>query len=60
MKFEDKIARLEEISELIKNGDVDFETQIKIYREGSALALEIENELKKAQQIIEEIDNLPQ
>ncbi|MDC7236129.1 MAG: exodeoxyribonuclease VII small subunit [Spirochaetales bacterium] len=55
MKFEDKIKRLEEISEIIKNSGADFDEQLKLYKEGSALAQEVEAELDKAEQLIEEI-----
>lgn len=60
MKFENKIKRLEEISEIIKSGAVDFDEQLKLYEEGSALAGEIEKELEKAEQIIEEIKDTDQ
>lgn len=55
MKFEKKIKRLEEITEIIKSASVDFDEQLKLYKEGAALAGEIEKELDKAEQLIEEI-----
>ena len=55
MKFENKIKRLEEITEIIKTAAVDFDEQLKLYEEGSGLAEEIEKELDKAEQMIEEI-----
>lgn len=57
MKFENKIKRLEEITEIIKTAAVDFEEQLKLFKEGSGLAREIEEELNKAEQIIEEISD---
>ncbi len=57
MKFENKIKRLEEIGEIIKTGAVDFDEQLKLYREGTALADEIDKELNNAEQIIEEISS---
>ncbi|MDC7240681.1 MAG: exodeoxyribonuclease VII small subunit [Spirochaetales bacterium] len=57
MKFENKIKRLEEIGEIIKTGAVDFDEQLKLYKEGTSLAGEIEKELDKAEQIIEEISS---
>jgi exodeoxyribonuclease VII small subunit len=55
MKFENKIKRLEEITEIIKTAAVDFDEQLKLYKEGSLLAEEVEQELDKAEQMIEEI-----
>lgn len=55
MKFENKIKRMEEITEIIKTAAVDFDEQLKLYKEGSLLAEEIEKELDKAEQMIEEI-----
>lgn len=55
MKFENKIKRMEEITEIIKTSAVDFDEQLKLYQEGSDLAKEIEQELDKAEQMIEEI-----
>lgn len=55
MKFENKIKRLEEITEIIKTAAVDFDEQLKLYKEGSLLAEEVEQELDKAEQLIEEI-----
>ncbi|MBF9017669.1 MULTISPECIES: exodeoxyribonuclease VII small subunit [unclassified Oceanispirochaeta] len=55
MKFEKKIKRLEEITEIIKTAAVDFDEQLKLYKEGSGLAQEIEKELDSAEQMIEEI-----
>lgn len=57
MKFEDKMKRLEEIAELIKSEDTDFDRQLDLFKEGSVLSADIEKELEKAQQLIEEIQN---
>jgi len=55
MNFEDKMARLEEIAELIKSGTPEFSQQLKLFKEGAALSEEIEKELAGAELIIEEI-----
>ncbi len=55
MNFEEKMTRLEEIAAQIKESQVDFPQQLKLFKEGSALAREVEKELADAEQIIEEI-----
>ncbi len=60
MNIEEKISRLEEISRGIKDSETSFEDQLKLYREGALLAGEIEKELEKAEQIIEEISSATQ
>ncbi|WP_168203367.1 exodeoxyribonuclease VII small subunit [Oceanispirochaeta crateris] len=55
MKFEQKMNRLEEISELIKSGEPEFSQQLELYKEGAVLAEEIEKELEKAELLIQEI-----
>jgi exodeoxyribonuclease VII small subunit len=55
MNFEEKMKRLEEIAGVIREGSIDFSRQIELFREGKALAEELEKELERAEQIIEEI-----
>ncbi len=57
MNFEEKMSRLEEIAELIKSGTPDFSTQLDLFREGAALSEDLEKELARAEQIIEEIES---
>ena len=56
MNFEEKMKRLEEIAASIRDGSIEFSKQMELFREGSVLAEELEEELAKAEQIIEEID----
>lgn len=60
MNFEDKMKRLEEIAGAIREGSVDFGRQMELFKEGKALADELEKELEKAEQIIEEISRKDQ
>ncbi len=55
MNFEQKMKRLEEIAAQIRESRVDFPEQLKLFREGSRLASEVEKELAEAEQIIQEI-----
>ncbi len=55
MSFEEKMKRLEEIAVLIREGTIDFSRQMELFKEGSVLAGELEKELEKAEQLIEEI-----
>jgi len=55
MTFEEKMVRLEKIAELIKSGTPEFSQQLDLFKEGASLSDEIEEELTKAEQIIEEI-----
>ncbi|MDA3956990.1 exodeoxyribonuclease VII small subunit [Oceanispirochaeta sp.] len=60
MTFEEKMKRLEEISEQIKSGAVDFTDQLDLYKEGATLAEDIEKELSQAEHLIEEIGDSDQ
>ncbi len=60
MKFEEKMLRLEEIARLMKDEGVSFEEQIKLYQEGAGLSKDLEGELKRAEQLVEEISLPPE
>jgi exodeoxyribonuclease VII small subunit len=50
--FEDSLQRLEEIVELMENGDVDLDSSVKLYKEGVDLSLFCAGKLKEAEQEI--------
>lgn len=52
MTFEEKMDRIGEIIELIKENKLDLEESCKLYEEAKILAKEIEEELKKAEEKI--------
>lgn len=61
-KFEDKIKELEEIIEVLENGDISLDDSIKKYTEAMKLVKECDSELKnietKVNKIITENGNL--
>ncbi|MDR0249631.1 MAG: exodeoxyribonuclease VII small subunit [Oscillospiraceae bacterium] len=48
--FEQSLARLEEITAKLERGDAPLEESVKLYEEGSALAVECEKILADARQ----------
>ena len=54
MSFEEKMKRLEAIAGQIRDGEIDFGSQMELFKEGNLLADELEKELDKAEQLIEE------
>ncbi len=57
--FEEKLKRLEEISEKINEGDISLEKASLIFEEGITLARELEKKLSKMERRIEILVNKP-
>lgn len=55
--FEASLRRLQEISELLENDDVNLEESIKLYEEGIKLSKECFNTLEKAELKVEELNS---
>lgn len=58
--FEDKMKRLEELSQLIKERDIPLEKAVQSFDEGVKLAQELEKELSKVEKKVEILLNEPQ
>ncbi len=50
--FEDSLQRLEEIVELMENGDANLEQSVKLYKEGVDISVFCAGRLKEAEQEI--------
>lgn len=50
--FEDSLQRLEEIVELMENGDADLEQSVKLYKEGVDISVFCAGKLKEVEQEI--------
>jgi exodeoxyribonuclease VII small subunit len=57
MKFEDKIRRIDEISEILDEGNVSLEQMTKLYEEGLSLASDCRKYLEKVELKIIDITN---
>ena len=57
MKIEDAMKRLEEIADVLQNGELELDESLKLYEEGVKLAKECENKLKKAELKFKEISD---
>lgn len=55
IKYEKSVARLEEITEKLENGNLSLEEMIKLYEEGTALAAKCAKVLDAAQLKITEL-----
>jgi exodeoxyribonuclease VII small subunit len=58
-KFEEKLSRLEEISEKMKDDSQPIEDAAALFEEGIKLAKSLENELSKIERKIEILVNKP-
>ena len=56
-KFEDKIKELEEIIEVLENGDISIDDSIKKYTEAMKLVKECDSELKNIETKVNKIVN---
>ena len=59
MSFEEKLNRLEEINNNMKDGDVPIEKAMKLFEEGIKLASSLEKELGKMERKVEILINKP-
>lgn len=57
--FEDRLERLEEISETIRNGESPLGEAVTLFEEGIKLAKSLEKELSKIERKIEIVTNNP-
>lgn len=54
-KFEDKLKRLQEIVNKLESEDVDLDTSIALYEEGLKLSKELNDQLSKYDEKIQEL-----
>ncbi len=59
-KFEDRLKRLEQIGERIKQGELELESSIALFEEGIKLAKTLEKDLSKIERKIEILINEPE
>lgn len=57
--FEEKLERLESLSEKIKEGNLPLEEAVSLFEEGIKLSKNLENELSKYERKIEILINNP-
>lgn len=57
--FEKRLARLEELNEKMKSGDLPLDEAFNLYEEGIKLARSLEKDLSKAERKIEILINKP-
>lgn len=58
MKFEEKMARLDQIINIVNKNELPLEESIKLYQEGKTLIDELKKELTEAEEkITKEINN---
>ena len=58
--FEQRLARLEELSEMIKTGDLPLEEAVALFEEGMKLSKGLEKELAKIERKVEILVNNPE
>ena len=57
--FEERLGRLEQLSEKIRKGDLGLDEAIKTFEEGMRLAKQLEKELSKVERKVEILVNEP-
>lgn len=58
--FEERLSRLEEVSEKIKGGEIPLEEAVILFEEGIRLARALEKELSKIEKKVEILLNQPE
>jgi exodeoxyribonuclease VII small subunit len=58
--FEDRLTRLEELSDKLREGKIPLEEAVSIFEEGMTLARELEKELAKIERKVEILVNEPE
>ncbi len=58
--FEERLSRLEQLSEQIRNSDVPLDQAVKIFEEGVNLAKTLERDLAKVERRIQMLVNEPE
>jgi len=59
MEFEDKMKRMEEINNALKDTKTDLKASVKLFEEGMKLSKEVETELDKIERKIEIVTTPP-
>lgn len=59
MKFEEKLKKLEEITQTLQNPDTDIAKAVELYEEGMKLAKEADLELSKLERRVEIVTSEP-
>ncbi|MCF7937245.1 MAG: exodeoxyribonuclease VII small subunit [Spirochaetales bacterium] len=59
-QFEQRLERLEEISELLQSEDIKLHEAVSLFEEGMKLAKGLDSELKNVEQKIEILTNDPE
>ena len=58
-KFEQKLARMEELSQALSKPETDLQEAVGLYEEGMKLANEVDSELAKIERRIEIVTSRP-
>ena len=58
--FEERLARLEALSEKLKEGKIPLEEAVSVFEEGMKLARELEKELSRIERKVEILVNEPE
>ncbi len=58
-KFEERLAKLEEISEQMRTDSLPLDKAMKLFEEGTALARELDKEITKAERKVEQLISQP-
>jgi exodeoxyribonuclease VII small subunit len=58
--FEERLSRLEELSERLRSGELPLEEAVSLFEEGLRLARELEKELAKIERKVEILINEPE
>jgi exodeoxyribonuclease VII small subunit len=58
--FEERLARLEELSEKIRTGELSLDEAVQTFEEGMRLAKQLEKELSKVERKVEMLVNEPE
>ncbi|MBQ1660795.1 MAG: exodeoxyribonuclease VII small subunit [Clostridia bacterium] len=58
LSYEQSVSRLEEIVELLENGELPLEESMKLFEEGTKLSAECYSMLSKAEQKITQISDI--
>ena len=58
--FEERLARLEQLSEIIRDNEVPLDDAVKIFEEGVRLARALERDLSKVERKIQILVNEPE
>ncbi|OQX28482.1 MAG: exodeoxyribonuclease VII small subunit [Spirochaeta sp. LUC14_002_19_P3] len=57
--FEEKLERLENIAELMRDSQVPLDEAMKLFDEGLTIAQQVEKELRNCERKVEKLSNLP-